>query len=138
LSIVFGVAHKPEPISFVRLADTASWQYCRPNGVAFCFHVCTYSIEPTVSDRAFNLFAKHNDRAALRDEPGEDGPEVPFVCNSFVLPGTAERLAGAASGPHGAVVGPSSKSESVGPAADPGEEVALVVSNKVSRSYISN
>ena len=54
-------------------------QYGRPAGVAFCFQVCRYSIEPSVTNRACNLLAKDMLRAALADEIEEHGPEVAFV-----------------------------------------------------------
>ena len=103
-------------------------QYGRPAGVAFCFQVCRYSIEPSVPNRACNLLPKDMLRAALADEVKEDRPEVPFVFLGKSLSGTAERLARATACPNRTVSRPSSKLKSEGPSGDPGEEVALGVS----------
>jgi hypothetical protein len=103
-------------------------QYGRPAGVAFCFQVCRYSIEPSVPNRACNLFTKDLLRAALADEVKEGGPEVPFVLLGESFACAAERLTGTASCPNRTVSRPSSKLKSEGPSGDPGEEVALGVS----------
>jgi hypothetical protein len=65
------------------------------------------------------------------DETPEFGPEVPGIVDSFSLAGGAERLTRATAGPHGAVVGHSSEAQRERPAADAGEEMALVESNEV-------
>jgi hypothetical protein len=122
----------------MRGADARSAQICRPNGVARCFHVRLYSVEPSEAVLARNLLSKDNWRMALADEPMELGPEVALVGKSCSLAGGAERLAGAGAGPDGLVVGPSCKTEGVGPDADPGEEVALGVALEVARSHVPN
>jgi hypothetical protein len=59
-SVAFGVGHpnKPEALSDVRRADARSAQICRPEGVARCFHVSVYKVEPTEAVLACNLLAK--------------------------------------------------------------------------------
>jgi hypothetical protein len=68
----------------------------------------------------------------------ELGPEVPVVGKSGTFAGGAEGLAGTGAGPDGLVVGPSCKTEGVGPDADPGEEVALGVALEVDGLNIDN
>jgi hypothetical protein len=60
----------------------ASWQYCRPAGVVFCFQVCEDSIEPRLLYRVCNLLAKDDCRLMLLDEPEESGPQVALVCEA--------------------------------------------------------
>ena len=122
----------------MRGADARSAQIDSPNGVARCFQVSVYSVEPAEAVLARNLLSKDNWRAALCDEPVELGPEVALVFDAFALTGGAERLAGAASGPDGPVVGPSGEAEGVAPDADAGEEVALGVTAQVCRSHVPN
>jgi hypothetical protein len=118
-------------LSPVGRTDAVCAQYCRPDGVAFSFHVCANSIEPTEPNRAFNLFAKHAFRAALADEPGKYRPEVAVVGCAFALAGGGEGLAGARACPNRSVAGPAGPLQCERPSADPGEEVALVESGKV-------
>jgi hypothetical protein len=111
-------------------------QYDRPNGVVFAFQVCAYSIEPSVAHCAFNLLAKDDVRAALRDEIEPDRPEVPFVGSASASAGGAERLAGAGAGPHGPVVGPAGKAQRQRPTAEASKEMALVKPCKVCSSDV--
>jgi hypothetical protein len=122
----------------MRGADARSAQICRPNGVARCFHVRLYSVDPSEAVLARNLFSKHDWRAALGDEAIELGPEVALVGKSCSFSGGAEGLAGAGAGPDGPVVGPSCETEGIGPDADPGEEVALRVALEVAWSHVPN
>ena len=142
-SFAFGVCHGVfrDPIQSLATmgrADAVCAQYARPDGVAFCFHVCVYSIEPTVPNRAFNLFAKDDVRAALRNETGEDWPQMPLVVDSMVFAGTGEWLAGAGSSPHSSVDWPSCELQGEAPSANPGEEMALGITVKVSGSNSHN
>jgi hypothetical protein len=50
---------------------------------------------------------------------------VSFIACSLSLPCRAEWLAGAASGPEGLIISPSSKSSCERPSTDPSEEMAL-------------
>jgi hypothetical protein len=111
--VVQPFSDKPETLADVRGADARSAQICRPNGVARCFHVSTYSVEPAEAVLARNLLSKDNWRAALCDEPVKLGPEVAFVFDALALTGGAEGLAGTASGPDGPVVRPSGEAEGV-------------------------
>jgi hypothetical protein len=142
LFVQFGVGQplsdKPETLTDVRGADARSAQICRPNGVARCFHVSAYSVEPAEAVLACNLLSKDNCRAALCDEPMELRPEVALVFDAFALTGGAEGLAGTASGPDGSGVIPSGEAEGMGPDADPGEEMALGVAAQVCRSHVPN
>jgi hypothetical protein len=122
----------------MRGADARSAQICRPNGVARCFHVRLYSVEPAEAVLACNLLSKDNWRMALADEPMKLGPEVALVGKSGSLSGGAEWLAGTGASPDGSVVRPSGETEGVGPDADPGEEVALGVALEVARSHVPN
>jgi hypothetical protein len=63
---------------------------------------------------------------------------VSFVVMALSLSSDRKRLTWTGAGPDGTVVWPSGKSEGVGPAADPGEEVALGVSGNVSSGNIDN
>jgi hypothetical protein len=131
-------SNEPEALADMRGADARSAQICRPDGVARCFHVRLYSVEPLKAVLARNLLSKDNWRMALADEPMKLRPEMPFVGKPCSFSGGAERLAGAGAGPDGAVVGPSGETEGVGPDADPGKEVALRVALEVARSHVPN
>jgi hypothetical protein len=136
--VVQPFSDKPETLTDVRGADARSAQICCPDGVARCFHVRLYSVEPAEAVLARNLLSKDNWRAALADEPVKFRPEVTLVGKSCSLSGGAEWLAGAGAGPDGPVVGPSCETEGVGPDADTGEEVALGVALEVARSHVPN
>ena len=104
-------------------ADAVCAQYGVPDGVTDSFQVCLYSIDPTVLNRARNLFAKDVLRAALRDKPEEVGPEVALVGIAFLLARGAVGLAGAAPGPD-FIVAPSGEFEGEVPSADACEEMS--------------
>jgi hypothetical protein len=74
-------------------ADAVCAKYRRPAGVTFTFQVCTYSIEPTMPNRACNLFSNNRCRSALADEIEESWPEVPLVVDSALFSGAGEWLA---------------------------------------------
>jgi hypothetical protein len=57
---------------------------------------------------------------------------VPLVSKPSAFACRAERLARTGAGPYWPVVGPSEGAQSVAPDADPGEEVALSISSKLS------
>jgi hypothetical protein len=59
-SVAFGVGqpNKPEPLSDMRRADARSAQISSPEGVARCFHVSVYKVEPAEAVLACNLLAK--------------------------------------------------------------------------------
>src|SRR5690606_1277064 len=109
-----------------------------PDGVTVSFQVSLNKIDPAVSNRCINLFAKDDWRAALADETVEGGPEVAVVGRAFAASSGREGLAGAGTGPDGSVVGPAGKAQGEGPAADAGEEMALGKSAQVIRGDISN
>jgi len=126
-SFAAGVGHPKQSLSLVRRADAVCAQNNRPDGVAFGFHVCRYSIEPTVPNCACSLLAKDCVRAALADEPVHRGPEVPLVGVAPAFARCRERLTRARSGPDWSIVWPSGESKSEGPAANAGEEMDLSV-----------
>jgi hypothetical protein len=136
--VVQPFSNKPEALADVRGADARSAQICRPNGVARCFHVRLYSVEPAEAVLTRNLLSKDDWRTALADEPVELGPEVALIGKSGSFSGGAEGLARTGAGPDGPVVGPSCETEGVGPNADTGEEVALGVALEVARSHVPN
>jgi hypothetical protein len=112
-------------------ASARSAQIGRPKGVSLCFQVSRYMIEPHHGILACNLLAKDDCRATLLDEPVPVRPEVPLVVKPIALACRAERLAGARSGPDGAIVSPSGRAEGEGPHSDSGEEMALSKSSKL-------
>jgi hypothetical protein len=125
ISLAFGVSHEPEPLPDVERADTCSRETTRPDGVVLRFHVIANTVEPSVSNRCFNLFAKDDARAALRDELEPDRPKVARIVPASLGAGRREGLTGATAGPDGTVVRPASQPKSVRPAADACKEVAL-------------
>ena len=122
----------------MRRPDARSAQIGGPDGISHAFQVKAYRGEPIPSSARRNLFPVASCRATLADELSKDGPEVSIVCGAEPFPGRAERLAGAATSPDGAIVGPARKPERETPSADPGEEVALIVGNKVICSNIGD
>lgn len=63
---------------------------------------------------------------------------MPLVIKPIAFACLGERLAGATSGPDGAIVGPAGGAEGVGPSADTGKEVALNVSRQVTGRNVSD
>ena len=80
-----GVGHEPQSLPDVRRADARSRKTNRREGVTDSFHVRLNKVEPSESDRCFNLLAKDNARAALGDKPEPGGPKVPIVRESALL-----------------------------------------------------
>jgi hypothetical protein len=56
--VTVGLGHEPQPLPDVRCPDARSRQTDRPAGVALSFQVILNKIEPSVSNRCFNLLAK--------------------------------------------------------------------------------
>jgi hypothetical protein len=123
-------------LSDVRSTDARSAQIRRPDGVARCFQVSLYNVEPHECSWARNLLSKYDWRSALADEVVERWPQVPLVSKPSAFACRAERLAWAGAGPHRAVSWPTGKVECVSPTADAGEEVVLGVSLEVAWSDI--
>ena len=128
-SVAIGVPHpdgtEEDPLSDVRRPDARSAQIRSPDGVALSFQVSANNVEPREASPARNLFAKDDWRAALADEAEPLGPEVALVAEAEAGTGAGEGLAGTASGPYGAVVGPPGEAKGVGPGAEAGEGVEL-------------
>jgi hypothetical protein len=120
-----GVGNKPESIASVRRADSASWQYGRPDRVAFAFQIIGHGVKPSVPNRVCNLLAKDFCRASLADELEPIRPQVAIVFDAFLLSSRAERLARAGTGPRGEIVRESRKTKCERPTADSSEEMAL-------------
>jgi hypothetical protein len=125
LAVTQPLCDEEQSLSDVRGADARSAEIDRPDGVARTFQVSVYSVEPSEAVLARNLFSKDDWRAALLNETEPGRPEVALVVEPSALPGRGEGLAGAASGPHGPVVGPTSEAEGVAPHSDPCEGVEL-------------
>ena len=102
-----------EPLTDVGSAEARSAGIDRPEGVARCFHVSLYKVEPAEAVLARNLLSKDDCRTALAYEMEPERPEVPLVSKPAALACRGERLAGAGAGPHGAVVVPSGLPEGV-------------------------
>jgi hypothetical protein len=83
-----------------------------------------------------DLLPEHERRAASFDEPFKFRPEVPFVFDSAAFPCAGEWLARAASRPERVGAFPSGEPQGFSPSGDPGEEVALGISQKVICSNI--
>jgi hypothetical protein len=71
-----GDGHPVQALSDVRRTNAVCAQYAMPDGVAFSFHVCLYSVKPPVPNRVFNLLTKAHVRATLANEAEELRPEV--------------------------------------------------------------
>lgn len=69
-----GVGRPVQPLPDVRAADARSAQIGRSDGVARCFQVSLYKVEPHEAVRACNLLAKDCWRAALLDGMEEGRP----------------------------------------------------------------
>jgi hypothetical protein len=109
-SRVVGVGHPVQSLSDVRRTDARSAQIGCPSGVARCFQVSAYKVEPSKTVLARNLLSKDDWRAALADEVVECGPQVPLVSKPNAFACRGERLTRAATCPHWSLVRPSSKS----------------------------
>jgi hypothetical protein len=118
-------SNPPEALADVRRADARSAEINRPAGVARCFQVSVYKVEPTKAVFACNLLTKHDVRAALADEVMEGGPEMPLIIKPSAFACRAERLAGAGSCPDGSVICPSCAAQGVRPDANSCEKMAL-------------
>jgi hypothetical protein len=137
-SSAIGVCHEPKSLSDVWRADAASWQYGRPDGVAFRFQVRANKVEPAPSNCRFNLLSKYCWRAALGDERKPRRPQVASVIGRLARSRGAERLAGTTACPNRSVVGPSGKSQCKRPSADPAEEMALDVSGEIASPHLND
>jgi hypothetical protein len=95
-----------------------------------------YKVEPRVCVLARNLFSKDDCRLALADEPMEVRPQVPLVIKPSARACRAERLARTGTGPNRSVIWPAGAAKGVGPNADAGEKVTLVVRLEVMGVYV--
>jgi len=77
----------------MRRTDARSAEINRPAGVARCFQVSAYKVEPTKAVFACNLLTKDDWRLALADEVVERGPQVPLIIKPCAFACRAERLA---------------------------------------------
>ena len=134
MSLLCGVGHEVQSLPDVRRTEARNAGIDRPNGVTRSFQVNVYSVEPSKSVLTRNLFAKDCDRAALRNEAEELGPEVSGVVCASAFSCGGEGLTRTGAGPDGTVVGPTGFTERIRPDADASKEVALIVSHKVIRS----
>jgi hypothetical protein len=100
----WGLRHEVQSVSDMRRTDARSRDTGSPKAVTFSFHVILNKIEPSVFNRAFNLFAKNNVRLALLDKFEPDGPQVTLVVDAFAGACNTEGLAGATTCPNRSVV----------------------------------
>jgi hypothetical protein len=122
----------------VERADARTRETDRPDGVVFSFQVIAKTIEPSISNRCFNLFTKDDWRAALADELIPRRPKIAGIVPASLGAGRREGLTGAASGPDFAVIRPSGESEREAPSPDAGEEMALSESSNIVGCDIGN
>jgi hypothetical protein len=97
-----------------------------------------YKVDPRFCSLACNLLSKDDCRAALRDEVGEGGPEVPLVRKPSAFTCRAERLARARASPDGLIVRPSGKTQGVSPSSNAGKEVTMAIACKVTGHNVFN
>jgi len=133
-----GVGHPEKPLPDVRRADTRSRQIGGPDGISQVLQVSAYSSEPFAAILACNLLSKDDWRAALGDEAVKSGPEVSLVGMALAVSSARKRLTGTGAGPDGPVGGPAGKGKGERPAADAGEEVALLEADEVGCPNIDN
>lgn len=112
-------------------ADARRAQIGTPDGISHSFQVSAYSGEPFTSILAANLLANNRCRFARGDEPIKSGPQVSFVGMAFSESRARKRLTRTTGGPDLSFAGPFGESQGETPAADAGEEVALVVSFEI-------
>ena len=132
------VGAEEDALPDVRGANARRCKIGGPDDIAFSCQVSTNSGEPVSASASRNLLAKQDWRAAVSDSIEPGGPEVALVGGASSLPGAAERLAGAGSGPHVGVVGDTGESEGEGPATEAGEEVAGAGSHKVGCCHVED
>ena len=125
------MGHPIKTLPLVRGSEARSAEIDRPAGVSRVIQVRLNNVEPSERVIVCNLFAKEDVRATLLDELGPDRPEMALVGEALAEPRDAERLTRAAPRPDLAIVGPACGAKGVGPDADTGEEVTLVILSEV-------
>jgi hypothetical protein len=133
-----GVCHPVQPLSAVRRSDARSAQIGSPAGISQFFQVSANSSEPLSPIRARNLLSKDDCRTALGDEIVKSGPKVALVGVALALARARKRLTGTGACPDAGDAFESGPAQGEGPAADPGEEVALVVLGEFIGLYLQN
>ena len=122
----------------MRRADARSAEIGGPDTIGHVFQISSYSGEPYTAILARNLLPSHDNGPTGSNETSHFWPEVPFVRRAFALAGGAEWLTWTASGPKGFIVWPSCESGCVSPPPQPGEEMALGVSDEIDGMDIGN
>jgi hypothetical protein len=125
------VGHPVQPLSPVGRADARSAQIGSPAGISQSFQVKANSGEPFTSILARNLLSKHRCRSPLGDEIVKSGPKVALVGVSLSLASARKRLTRTGAGPDSGNAFESGPPQGKRPSSDPGEEMALVESGKV-------
>ena len=92
LAVAVGVCNNPDPISFVRGVDTASWNNERPCLVAFSFQIRKDRVEFHLDD-ANNVLSNNPSGPDLRNDSKHLRPEVTVIFCASSLPRLRERLA---------------------------------------------
>jgi hypothetical protein len=137
-SLAAGVGHPVQPLPPVRRSDARSAQIGSPAGISQVFQVSANSGEPFTSIRARNLLSKDDCRTALGDEIVKSGPKVALVGVALALARARKRLTGTGACPDAGDAFESCPAQGEGPAADPGEEVALVVLGELIGLHLQN
>jgi hypothetical protein len=96
VSIEFGVAHNPNPISSVRGIDTASWNNDRLDFVSTRFQIRTDLVECQADD-SNNILTNNPSWPCLLYDSEHLRPEIAVIVLASPLPGITERLAGKSS-----------------------------------------
>jgi hypothetical protein len=135
-----GVGHGDpvQPLSDVWSIDRESWDRNRPAGVCVSFQIKENSVEPTKASLARNLLSHDDKGPRCVNESMKVGPQMPWIGGAKAFARDRERLAGAASGPQGLVVGPSCHSGSDTPQSPAGKEVDLLKSCDIQGPHIFN
>jgi len=90
---VLGVAHNPDPVSFVRGIDTARWNNKRPDGVSFSLQCSEYFVE-TEFNVSTNILANDPSRPQLSYKSMHFRPEMSGVFFASLTTCDREGLAG--------------------------------------------
>lgn len=133
---VVAAGHKEIAISELIPTSARGFDWDRPHGVVHGFQITAHKGDPCRPSR--NLFSKDCCRASLGDKFSPNRPEVTRIGEAKLAPGDASRLAGAASAPHGSLVGPSGNAEGKRPSADACEEMALDVAPEFVGAHVND
>jgi hypothetical protein len=118
--------------------DGTSRDNGRPAGVADAFQVSKDSVEPMRANRCRNLFSHKDSGPSGTGEAKQVGPQVPVIGGAALLSCNRKRLARRGTCPELALVGPAGEAGGERPSTDAGEEMALRVTEQISRCNVNN